>query len=158
MTIDSKINTLIAYVLAEDPERKENLRSALKAIDRATPGETSKDPDFVVHELLAEIGVPPGLVGYRYLHGAIVHVYRNPGEIDHITFGLYPQLAMQFDTTSSRVERGIRSAINSTFEHGDTTFLERNFRSQINPKTGAIPNGHFIARCAILVKQRMRKV
>ena len=34
--------------------------------------------------------------------------------INNITFGLYPQIAAKFDTTASRVERGIRHLIEVT--------------------------------------------
>ena len=37
---------------------------------------------------------------------AIKHLY-----IDNITFGLYPKLALMFDSTPGRVERGIRHLI-----------------------------------------------
>lgn len=156
MTTNNKIDAIIAYILEENPDNKEFLRKQLISLSKAkTETKGNENLEMAVHDLLTDIGVPPALMGYRYLHKAIVHTYQHPEAIDCMTEGFYPMLALTFDTTPSRVERAIRNAITKAFDHGDVKMLEKYFRSQISPKSGTIPNAHFIARCAILIRQRL---
>lgn len=73
-----------------------------------------------VAELLMRIGMPAHLNGYRFLLQSVLQVLEHPAEMSSITRGLYPAVAMCFDTTASRVERSIRHAINMTWDRGGT--------------------------------------
>ena len=76
--------------------------------------------------------------------------------INTITFGLYPQIAAKFDTTASRVERGIRHLIEVTWR-ADMDILCGYFGNTVSPDRGKPTNGEFIARIANVVRQRMRE-
>lgn len=73
------------------------------------------------------------------------------------TFGLYPQIAAKFDTTASRVERGIRHLIEVTWTRADMDILCGYFGNTVSPDRGKPANGEFIARIANVVRQRMRE-
>lgn len=77
--------------------------------------------------------------------------------INNITFGLYPQIAAKFDTTASRVERGIRHLIEVTWTRADMDILCGYFGNTVSPDRGKPTNGEFIARIANVVRQRMRE-
>ena len=77
--------------------------------------------------------------------------------INNITFGLYPQIAAKFDTTASRVERGIRHLIEVTWTRADMDILCGYFGNTVSPDRGKPTNGEFIARIANVVCQRMRE-
>ena len=88
---------------------------------------------------------------------AVLMAVENRYYINNITFGLYPQIAAKFDTTASRVERGIRHLIEVTWTRGDMDVLCRYFGNTVSPDRGKPTNGEFIARIANVVRQRMRE-
>ena len=117
----------------------------------------SSDPEYLIRELLLEVGAPDHLVGHPYTVQAILLVVQDRTYIDSITFGLYPQLAVIFDTTASRVERAIRHLIEVTWARGDWEVLNRYFGNTISADKGKPTNGEFIARMSNVVKQRLRE-
>ena len=84
-------------------------------------------------------------------------VVENRDFIDNITFNLYPQLAARFNTTPSRIERGIRHAIELTWTRGNLDVITHYFGNNINADKGKPTNGEFLARTANIVKLRMRE-
>ena len=83
--------------------------------------------------------------------------WRGRCNINTITFGLYPQIAAKFDTTASRVERGIRHLIEVTWTRADMDILCGYFGNTVSPDRGKPTNGEIIARIANVVRQRMRE-
>lgn len=83
--------------------------------------------------------------------------YLNNYAINIPTNGLYPQLAVIFDTTASRVERAIRHLIEVTWARGDWDTLTRYFGNTVSAEKGKPTNGEFIARMSNVVKQRLRE-
>ena len=79
------------------------------------------------------------------------------GNFHFRTFGLYPQIAAKFDTTASRVERGIRHLIEVTWTRADMDILCGYFGNTVSPDRGKPTNGEFITRIANVVRQRMRE-
>ena len=87
--------------------------------DAAEPAETSDSAanrqrqslEAVVTGIIHEIGVPAHIKGYQYLREAIIMTVENMDVINAVTKILYPEVAKRFNTTSSRVERAIRHAI-----------------------------------------------
>lgn len=61
--------------------------------------------------LLKSIGIAVHVKGYNYLREAIIYTKNNPGRKIAATNELYPEIAKKFNTTSNRVERAIRHAI-----------------------------------------------
>ena len=118
----------------------------------------SMDPEQEVRRILLELGAPDHLVGHPYVIRAILLVVGDQLYINHITFGLYPQLAVEFDTTPARVERAIRHLIEVTWIRGDIDVLDRYFGNTISASRGKPTNGEFIARIANVVKARLREV
>ena len=68
------------------------------------------DVETLVTEMIHEIGIPAHIKGYQYLRHSIMMVMENLDVINSITKKLYPTVAEDFHTTSSRVERAIRHA------------------------------------------------
>ena len=61
--------------------------------------------------IIHEVGVPAHIKGYQYLREAIIMSVNNMDMLNSITKILYPSIAKKLQTTSSRVERAIRHAI-----------------------------------------------
>lgn len=86
--------------------------------------------------ILHEIGVPTRLKGYQYLREAILLSVRDRNVMNAVTTVLYPRIAAPFDTTPSRVERSIRSAIEAAWNRGDLkNFLVRCGRTSSSLKS-----------------------
>ena len=77
--------------------------------------------------------------------------------IRNITFGLYPQVAAQLDTTAGRVERAIRNLIEVTWARGNEEVLNYYFGNIVTSEKAKPTNSEFIARLANLVKAKMRE-
>ena len=69
----------------------------------------------------------------------------DPGIINAVTKQLYPGVARKYDTTSSRVERAIRHAIEVAWDRGDVEVLNSFFGYTIHNTRGKPTNSEFIA-------------
>ena len=106
------------------------------------------DVETMVTEMIHEIGIPAHIKGYQYLRHAIMLVIDNLDIINSITKTLYPTVAEDFHTTSSRVERAIRHAIEVAWDRGDTEVLNSIFGYTIATSKGKPTNSEFIAMIA----------
>ena len=65
--------------------------------------------------------------------------------LSSVTKVLYPSIAKKYDTTSSRVERAIRHAIEVAWDRGDVDVLSSYFGYTIQSQRGKPTNSEFIA-------------
>lgn len=98
-----------------------------------------------VTEILHQIGVPAHIKGYHYLRDSIIMAIEDPEIINAVTKQLYPNVAKQYNTTSSRVERAIRHAIEVAWDRGDVEVLNSYFGYTIHNTRGKPTNSEFIA-------------
>jgi len=99
----------------------------------------------IITGYMKKLGIPPHIKGYNYLRSAIQAVYENESLKDGITRELYPMIAKMYGTTSSRVERAIRHAIETGCDRGDLNEYEKVFGFTINSRCGKPTNSEFIA-------------
>ena len=78
-----------------------------------------------VTTMMHQIGIPAHVKGYQYIRDAILMVVEDVSLLGAVTKELYPGIAKKFDTAPSRVERGIRHAIELAWERGHTDTLKR---------------------------------
>lgn len=81
--------------------------------------------EIEVEQLLRKLQMPGKLNGIQYLRDAIVSDISQPGRTQFITKELYPELAKIHGTTSQRVERAIRHAIEVCWKCGDRKLLDQ---------------------------------
>lgn len=101
-----------------------------------------------IEEMLSELGVPRRLLGYQYLTQAVALVMTDSGLLKRLTLSLYPMVADQFATTSLRVERSIRHAIEVAWIEGSVDKQYAYFGNTIDERRGKPTSGEFIARVA----------
>lgn len=101
--------------------------------------------EAAVTEIIHEIGVPAHIKGYQYLRRAIMMTVESPELINSITKELYPSVAKAFGTTSSRVERAIRHAIEVAWDRGDVDVINSYFGYTVQSARGKPTNSEFIA-------------
>lgn len=105
-----------------------------------------------VTEIIHEIGVPAHIKGYQYLRDAIVMSVNDMDMLNSITKILYPTIAKKYQTTSSRVERAIRHAIEVAWSRGKMDTIDEMFGYTIHNGKGKPTNSEFIA----LITDRIR--
>ena len=87
----------------------------------------SANVEALVTSMIHDVGVPAHVKGYQYLREAIMMAVDDKDVMRAITKVLYPQVARKFHSTSSRVERAIRHAIELAWERGDEETLRKFF-------------------------------
>ncbi len=98
-----------------------------------------------VTEILHQIGVPAHIKGYQYLRDSILMAIEDEEIINAVTKRLYPAVAKKHATTSSRVERAIRHAIEVAWDRGDVDVLNSYFGYTIHNERGKPTNSEFVA-------------
>lgn len=109
------------------------------------PEMTKNDLEIMVTEFIHEVGVPAHIKGYQYLRDAIIMTVNDSQMLGAITKILYPEIAKKHKTTSSRVERAIRHAIEVAWSRGRIETIEEMFGYTINTGKGKPTNSEFIA-------------
>ena len=98
-----------------------------------------------ITEILHEVGIPAHIKGYMYLRSSIMETYANPDILGQVTKVLYPDIARMYNTTSSRVERAIRHAIEVAWNRGNTDAIDDIFGYTVSATKSKPTNSEFIA-------------
>lgn len=116
------------------------------------------DLEITVSEIMHELGVPAHIKGYQYLRDSIILSVNSPEMMNSVTKVLYPTVAKHFDTTSSRVERAIRHAIEVAWDRGDIDVLSSYFGYTIQNSRGKPTNSEFIAMISDKLRLKLKKI
>ena len=123
---------------------------------QAKKGPTDHDLELMITEIIHQIGVPAHIKGYQYLRYGILLCIKDISMISSVTKQLYPTIAKKFGTTSSRVERAVRHAIEVAWDRGDVDTLESYFGYTILNSRGKPTNSEFIAMIADKIRMKVR--
>ena len=137
--------TILKNRVPAHPSRNdaETERTAAKS-DPAVPYDLETQVTRIIHQ----IGVPAHIKGYQYLRTAILMTISDNEIINSVTKVLYPSVAKKYQTTTSRVERAIRHAIEVAWDRGDVDTLNSYFGYTIQNSRGKPTNSEFIAMIA----------
>jgi len=113
--------------------------------------------ELVVTDIIHEIGVPAHIKGYHYLRDSIVMAVSDMDILNSITKQLYPTIAKMHHTTSSRVERAIRHAIEVAWNRGKMDTINELFGYSIQAGNGKPTNSEFIALIADKIRLEYKK-
>ena len=105
------------------PSGKQSKMESTQETNIAKGHDLEKDVTDMIHE----IGVPAHIKGYQYLREAIMVSVEDREMLSAVTKILYPEIAKKYHTTSSRVERAIRHAIEVAWDSGDIDVLNSYF-------------------------------
>ena len=118
---------------------------------------TDPQLELMITEIIHQIGVPAHIKGYHYLREAIMLAVKDSQIINSITKLLYPTVAKKHNTTSSRVERAIRHAIEVAWDRGDIDVLNSYFGYTIQNERGKPTNSEFIAMISDKMRLKLRQ-
>ncbi len=142
-------------------ERIRRLLRTRDSVQIAKTTEVARDDielETQVTKIIHQIGVPAHIKGYQYLRTAIIMTVNDSDIINSVTKILYPSVAKRYQTTSSRVERAIRHAIEVAWDRGDVDTLNSYFGYTIQNTRGKPTNSEFIAMIADNLRLANRSV
>ncbi len=116
------------------------------ALSRRTVSEKSLDER--ISNIFVSVGIPAHIKGYQFLREGIKLAVENPPIINAITKSLYPSIADKFNTSSSKVERAIRHAIEVAWNRGKIENINGVFGVKVYTSAEKPTNGEFIALLA----------
>ncbi len=143
-------------MLADRIAKLSNRDSDLTVIHSFGNNSKNTDLELMITEIIHQIGVPAHIKGYHYLREAITLAVNNADIINSVTKQLYPTVAKKYQTTSSRVERAIRHAIEVAWDRGDIDVLNSYFGYTIHNERGKPTNSEFIAMIADKLRLRLK--
>ncbi len=132
------------------PVNNEILEKRILQIVNSEPEKEIKSNkvEIEISKLLHSLGIPSHIKGYQYIRESVYMMYENPDMIGGITKSIYPEIAIRFDTTASRVERAIRHAIEVSWSRGDYDLMEELFGHSVDYDRSKPTNSEFIATLA----------
>ena len=130
--------------IGEKKYREINRQPAKQEESSVALGNLETDVTNIIHE----IGVPAHIKGYQYLRDAIILSVNDMEMLNSITKILYPTIAKKHQTTSSRVERAIRHAIEVAWSRGKMDTIDALFGYTVSTGKGKPTNSEFIALIA----------
>ena len=107
--------------------------------------------DLEVSQLLHNLGIPSHLKGYKYIRDGIMLIFNNDS-VSLVTKEIYPQIALKYETTPSRVERAIRHAIEVSWIRGDINLMEELFGFSVSCDKSKPTNSEFLTTIADRIK------
>ena len=113
-----------------------NLHSKNKALDEK------------ISYIFMAVGIPAHIKGYKFLREAIKMSIQDPNIINSITKRLYPEIAVKYETSASKVERAIRHAIEVAWNRGKIENINSLFGVSVYSANDKPTNGEFIALVA----------
>ena len=143
-------------------ERIKSVRNLSRNSDRKSEENTTdnmqktENLESRVTNMLHEIGIPAHIKGYHYLRDAIIMAVNDMDVLNAITKILYPTVAKKYQTTSIRVERAIRHAIEVAWSRGKLDTLDELFGYTVSTGKGKPTNSEFIALIADTIQLEYR--
>ena len=107
-----------------------------------------KQIDEKISYIFMTVGIPAHIKGYKFLREAIKLSITEPNIINSITKKLYPSIATKYETSSSKVERAIRHAIEVAWNRGKIENINSLFGVTVYSSNEKPTNGEFIALVA----------
>ena len=132
------------------PIMPENLAERIENIldEKIVEGKDEKLLDEKISNIFISIGIPAHIKGYQFLREAVKLAVEEPEIIGSITKKLYPTIAERFETSSSKVERGMRHAIEVAWNRGKIENINTLFGLKIYSSNEKPTNGELIALIA----------
>ena len=127
---------------------QERIEDVIKERENEEENKNEKQLDEKISNIFISIGIPAHIKGYHFLREAVKLAVEEPEIIGSITKRLYPTIAEKFETSSSKVERGMRHAIEVAWNRGKIENINSLFGLKIYSSNEKPTNGELIALIA----------
>lgn len=108
-----------------------------------------------ISNMLHNLGVPTHLKGYSYIREGICYLCHLNEASYFMTKDIYPKIAAKFKTTTSRVERAMRHAIEVSWSRGELMLMEDLFGYSVDYERSKPTNSEYITTVADRIKLKM---
>ena len=105
-----------------------------------------------INSFLLELGVSPALRGFRNACIGVRILLDNPESGNQITKVLYPSIAREVGSTSSKVERSIRTVIERMLDKQDYNRVVEMLGMHPNEDSGKYTVSEFLTLCAMRMR------
>ena len=143
-----EIPTVISKIRSSYLQSKGKTESMQSFLQEEQGAYMTGEPAGDISAILIDLGIPAHIKGYYYLREAVVEALEHPDYINSVTKHLYPAVAERLDSTSGKVERGIRHAIEVAWSRGKLDRIDRIFGYSTSVRTEKPTNCEFIALLA----------
>ena len=133
-----------SYYFAKPYDTNER-EKIVRGVAHKKPSRHSNDIEMAVTDVIRNLGVPAHIKGYHYLRCAIMNSIKDFTLMECVTKQLYPFVAREYNTTSSRVERAIRHAIEIAWDRGNSEEISNYFGYRADNYRCRPTNSEFIA-------------
>ena len=116
---------------------------------RIGPGCGTPDTHCAISSILLALNIPTHKKGFRYARSCILLLAENPD--CQITKEIYPEVAREFSTSTTAVEKAIRSAIDSAWECHDPAAWQQYFPPVGSGRIPRPTNTQFLSRIADVI-------
>lgn len=147
----------IKAVLFADGDAGTKISDIKNALQSEQDKCSGQDLEMIVTKYMRKFGIPASIQGYQYIRTAIMMAVEDIKIVNFITKELYPEIAKKYSTTSSRVERAIRHAIEVAWDRGNVETINKVFGYSIQSGKGKPTNSEFIAAIADIIRLRMKQ-
>ncbi len=131
------------------PVMPENLEERIQDLmNLGLHEDNNKALDEKIASIFISIGIPAHIKGYQFLREAVKLAVEEPEIISQITKRLYPTIAEKFETSSSKVERGMRHAIEVAWNRGKIENINNIFGFKVYGSNEKPTNSELIALIA----------
>lgn len=141
-----------SYYMVNPSDFSVVVKTVLDAVSPQTDGliqkSSNRNLDERVSTIFINIGIPPHILGYRYLRDGVRIAVEQPNIVNQITTSLYPAIAENNQTTPSKVERAIRHAIEVAWNRGKMENINSLFGVRVFSPHQRPTNSEFIALLA----------
>lgn len=145
--VTKAIQSGVSYFMVK-PVSPENLENRIEEVLDNNRSHGGKQLDEKISNIFISIGIPAHIKGYQFLREAVKLAVEEPEIIGSITKKLYPTIAERFETSSSKVERGMRHAIEVAWNRGKIENINNIFGLKIYNRNEKPTNGELIALIA----------
>lgn len=104
--------------------------------------------DRYLSNVLLQIGIPANKMGYRFLREAVRIALQDPALLNRLMHGLYPLVAVKYNTTVYCVEHSMRMAIHAAWNRGRPELVEKLLGRGVITAYERPTNGELIALLA----------
>lgn len=127
-----------------DAEREEAFKSTISY----APKIHNISLEEKISKIFINVGIPPHIKGYSFLREGVKMAVEDPKIINSITKKLYPMIGEKYSTSSSKVERAIRHAIEVAWNRGRIDNINNILGVRAYVGSEKPTNGEFIALVA----------
>lgn len=152
----------INYFILKPFELADLEKRIIESVDETKYANTSIDLyhnnlQISITKILHELGIPSHIKGYQYIREGVSVLYEHPEIVGGITKELYPDIAGKYKTTTSRVERAIRHAIEVSWNRGNWDLMEEIFGHSVDIDKAKPTNSEFIVTVADKLRLEFQK-